>query len=72
MRLVLTAQAEPPAEQKAPSRPGDGPQVICPDHLGLMQGLAEGWRAPFTVDRLEPFVEPDLCLVRLGSTGPGA
>ena len=48
------------------------PEVICAAHLGLMQGLAEGWRAPFTVDRLEPFVEPDLCLVHLGSTEPGA
>lgn len=41
------------------------PEVICPAHLGVMQGLAEGWRAPFTVDRLEPFAEPDLCLVHL-------
>lgn len=45
------------------------PEVICPAHLGIMQGLAEGWRAPFTVERLDPFVEPDLCLVHLRATG---
>jgi predicted ArsR family transcriptional regulator len=39
--------------------------VICPVHLGLMQGAMETWRAPVTVDRLEPFAEPDLCLAHL-------
>ncbi|MGB6205554.1 helix-turn-helix transcriptional regulator [Mycobacterium sp.] len=39
--------------------------VICPIHLGLMQGALETWDAPVTADRLEPFVEPDLCLVHL-------
>jgi len=39
--------------------------VICPVHLGLMQGAMETWGAPVTVDRLEPFVEPDLCLAHL-------
>ncbi|WP_424080520.1 helix-turn-helix transcriptional regulator [Mycobacterium sp.] len=39
--------------------------VICPIHLGLMQGALETWQAPVTADRLEPFVEPDLCLVHL-------
>lgn len=43
------------------------PEVICPAHLGIMQGLAEGWRAPFTVDRLDPFAEPDLCVVHVRS-----
>lgn len=41
------------------------PAVVCPIHLGLMQGALEAWRAPVTVDRLEPFVEPDLCLAHL-------
>ncbi|MBM7798113.1 putative ArsR family transcriptional regulator [Microlunatus panaciterrae] len=41
------------------------PQVVCPVHLGLMQGALEAWRAPVTVDRLDPFVEPDLCLAHL-------
>jgi predicted ArsR family transcriptional regulator len=39
--------------------------VVCPIHLGLMQGALETWRAAVTVDRLEPFVEPDLCLAHI-------
>jgi predicted ArsR family transcriptional regulator len=39
--------------------------VVCPIHLGLMQGALKTWRAPVTVDRLEPFVEPDLCLAHI-------
>ncbi|WP_232069410.1 helix-turn-helix transcriptional regulator [Mycobacterium saskatchewanense] len=39
--------------------------VVCPVHLGLMQGAMESWEAPVTVDRLEPFAEPDLCLAHL-------
>jgi predicted ArsR family transcriptional regulator len=40
-------------------------KVVCPVHLGLMQGALETWAAPVTVERLEPFVEPDLCLAHL-------
>jgi len=40
-------------------------EIVCPIHLGLMQGAMEQWRSPVTVDRLEPFVEPDLCLAHL-------
>jgi predicted ArsR family transcriptional regulator len=43
----------------------DARAVVCPIHLGLMQGAMEMWRAPVAVDRLEPFVEPDLCLAHL-------
>lgn len=39
--------------------------VICPVHLGIMQGTLETWRAPLSVDRLDEFVEPDLCLAHL-------
>jgi predicted ArsR family transcriptional regulator len=39
--------------------------VVCPVHLGLMQGAMEAWRAPVSVDSLEAFVEPDLCLAHL-------
>jgi len=39
--------------------------VVCPIHLGLMQGALEAWDAPVTVERLDPFVEPDLCLAHL-------
>jgi predicted ArsR family transcriptional regulator len=45
------------------------PEIICPVHLGLMQGALEAWKAPVTVDRLDPFVEPDLCLAHLTSVG---
>lgn len=47
-------------------------EVICPVHLGIMQGALEAWDAPVSVDRLDPFVEPDLCLAHLSlgaSTG---
>jgi predicted ArsR family transcriptional regulator len=39
--------------------------VVCPVHLGLMQGAMETWKAPVSVDRLEAFVEPDLCVAHL-------
>jgi predicted ArsR family transcriptional regulator len=41
------------------------PGVVCPVHLGLMQGALQGWGADVTVDRLDPFVQPDLCLAHL-------
>jgi predicted ArsR family transcriptional regulator len=41
-------------------------RVVCPIHLGLMQGALETWEAPVTVQRLEAFAEPDRCLVHLG------
>ena len=39
--------------------------VVCPIHLGLMQGVLESSAEPVTVDRLDAFVEPDLCLAHL-------
>ena len=36
--------------------------VVCPIHLGLMQGALASWHAPVAVDQLDAFVEPDLCL----------
>ncbi|HEY5879505.1 MAG TPA: helix-turn-helix domain-containing protein [Nakamurella sp.] len=44
-------------------------QVVCPIHLGLMQGALGAWAAPITVDRLDAFVEPDLCLAHLAPAG---
>jgi predicted ArsR family transcriptional regulator len=44
----------------------DARGVVCPVHLGLMQGAMEQLSDEVTVDALEPFVEPDLCLTRLG------
>ncbi len=43
--------------------------VVCPIHLGLMQGAMETWGAPVSVDRLEAFVEPDLCVAHLARAG---
>ena len=39
--------------------------VICALHLGLMRGAVAAMRAPVTADRLDPFVEPSLCVARL-------
>ncbi len=39
--------------------------VICALHLGLMRGALDRMRAPLTADRLDPFVEPSLCVARL-------
>jgi predicted ArsR family transcriptional regulator len=43
--------------------------VVCPIHLGLMQGALETWAAPVSVDRLDAFVEPDLCLAHITPAG---
>jgi predicted ArsR family transcriptional regulator len=46
------------------------PQIACSVHLGLMQGALHTWRSPVTVERLEPFAEPDRCRIHLSrSTG---
>lgn len=42
--------------------------VVCPIHLGLMQGALHTWGAPLEVERLDSFVEPDLCLAQLSAT----
>lgn len=46
-----------------------GGSVVCPIHLGLMQGALETWEAPVSIDRLDAFVEPDLCLAHITSAG---
>lgn len=40
-------------------------EVVCPVHLGLMQGAVAAWDVPVRVDKLTPFVEPDLCITQL-------
>jgi predicted ArsR family transcriptional regulator len=42
------------------------PEVVCSVHLGLMRGLLDELGAPIEAEDLEPFVEPDLCVARLG------
>ncbi|GLY42812.1 transcriptional regulator [Amycolatopsis sp. NBRC 101858] len=39
--------------------------VVCSLHLGLMQGVLAEVRAPVAAERLDPFVEPSLCLAHL-------
>lgn len=44
-----------------------GAGVVCSLHLGLMQGAMTALDAPVTVERLDPFIEPDLCLAHLSA-----
>ncbi len=46
--------------------------VVCSMHLGLMQGALAEMAAPLTADRLDPFVEPGLCLAHLSAKPPAA
>ncbi|MBX6749768.1 MAG: helix-turn-helix domain-containing protein [Micromonosporaceae bacterium] len=39
--------------------------VVCSIHLGLMQGLLASIDAPIDAERLEPFVQPNLCIAHL-------
>lgn len=49
----------------------DRPDVVCPVHLGLMQGALESWGAPVRVERLDAFAEPDRCVAHLAAVGGG-
>ncbi|TCM36186.1 metalloregulator ArsR/SmtB family transcription factor [Kribbella sp. VKM Ac-2568] len=42
--------------------------TLCPLHLGLMQGALSEIHAPIAATSLEPFAEPDACLVHLSPT----
>jgi predicted ArsR family transcriptional regulator len=42
--------------------------VVCPLHLGLMQGALAELDAPVEATRLEPFAEPDACVAHLALT----
>lgn len=46
-------------------------EVVCSVHLGLMRGALEELGAPFDGVRLEPFVEPELCLAHVGGDRHG-
>jgi len=50
--------------------------VVCSLHLGLIRGVLNEVRAPVHADRLDPFVEPTVCLAHLSPledqpNGPG-
>ncbi|MGH8889118.1 MAG: helix-turn-helix transcriptional regulator [Acidothermaceae bacterium] len=42
-------------------------EVVCSVHLGLMQGLLDEIDAPLVAEKLEPFVEPNLCVTHLAA-----
>jgi predicted ArsR family transcriptional regulator len=43
----------------------NSPQVICTLHHGIVEGALEEAGSEQTVDRLDPFVEPGLCIAHL-------
>lgn len=45
-------------------------EVVCAVHLGLMQGMLAELDAPIEAERLDPFVEPNLCIARLARRRP--
>lgn len=44
--------------------------VVCSVHLGLMRGVLAELDAPIDAKRLDPFVEPNLCVTRLTKRSP--
>ena len=46
------------------------PHVVCPVHLGLMQGALQQSGEQVDVDRLDAFVEPDRCVAHLSERIP--
>ena len=40
-------------------------EIVCGVHLGLMRGVLAEQSAPVAAERLEPFVEPNLCIAHL-------
>lgn len=45
-------------------------EIVCPLHLGLMKGALAQLDAPVEASRLQPFVEPDVCLTHLTHLTP--
>lgn len=43
-------------------------EVVCPIHLGLIRGALGELGAKTTVTKLEPFVQPDLCIAYLATS----
>ena len=46
-------------------------ELVCPLHLGLMQGALSELKAPVTVTSLEPFAEAGACVAQLASNENG-
>ena len=73
-------EPEAPADPTAPIRlrrcpfealAHDHQTVVCGVHLGLMRGALRALGAPLDAVRLEPFVEPGVCLAHLEVTRMG-
>lgn len=47
------------------------PDVVCSLHLGLLQGALETLGSPLAAERLDPWVEPSLCIAQLKTSRPG-
>ena len=45
------------------------PDTVCRLHLGLMRGLLDD-ADPWKVTALEPYVTPELCVVRIAAMEP--
>jgi predicted ArsR family transcriptional regulator len=46
------------------------PEVICSVHRGLLRGMLTRFGAPAAAARLDPFVEPHVCLISLPTAQP--
>ncbi len=40
-------------------------EVVCPIHLGLMQGALSSLASDTSVEKLEPFAQPDMCMAHV-------
>ena len=50
----------------------DNQSVVCSAHLGLLQGALSEMGAPVTATRLDPLVEPSLCIAHLAPADAAA
>ncbi|MGH7920908.1 MAG: helix-turn-helix domain-containing protein [Candidatus Dormibacteraceae bacterium] len=48
------------------------PEVVCTVHRGLIEGILRNRTSPPPAARLLPFVEPELCVIRLDPPGADA
>jgi predicted ArsR family transcriptional regulator len=46
------------------------PEVVCSMHLGMLRRTLADSGAPASATRLEPFVEPELCVATIAAAGP--
>jgi predicted ArsR family transcriptional regulator len=71
---TVTCEDDPPARVRLRHCPflelaEDHRDIICPLHLGLIQGAFAGLASPVTATELTPFAESDACIVHLAPVG---